>query len=140
MKFSSVLGGSQFFWMAFSGNLTSVFPSLFFIPPNSFFLDLYFGRLCERRYGLKIISASDFYNYQAKIMFISLFIFLGYFSLQKWKKGSKTFIKFPLTKSVGIVDIAKTRLRKALGLVGNYTIWAIPSSDIYNWTISWYCQ
>lgn len=102
--------------MTFSTNLTSVSPSLFFFP------QILSSWICiledyVRKYGLKIISASDFYNYQAKIIYLE--VFLLSWAIFLYKNERLKNIKFSLTKRVGIVDIVKTRLRKALGLVGN---------------------
>ena len=112
LKYSSILG-------------KSVFLSDFLYLPHFiffFFPQILSSWICiledyVRRYGLKIISASDFYNDQAKIIYLE--VFLLSWAIFLYKNERLKNIKFSLTKRVGIVDIVKTRLRKALGLVGN---------------------
>ena len=96
--------------------------SSYSVVPLFFFPQILSSWICiledyVRRYGLKIISASDFYNDQAKIIYLE--VFLLSWAIFLYKNERLKNIKFSLTKRVGIVDIVKTRLRKALGLVGN---------------------
>ena len=114
--------------MTFSSNLTSISLSLsliFFPPQILFLLRSSFRKIMwEEVWVIKsfqpLISATiktEAYIYQS-------FYFLGPFSLQMYKMGSKILSNLHWLKGweLLIKILVKIRLRKALGLVGNWTV------------------